>query len=235
MKTKSSIVFVTAHPDDVAFSMGGTAALLKNEYDLHIICISSGERGYKWDGEGLPPQNPEMGAQREKEELASAELIGADVLFLHEPDGEVFAHQAVCKRVADELTKLDPVAVFTLGPFEKEDHSATCQITRQALFLSKKFWETEFYMLVPYGHTSIYNPTMYVNITDVLDEKKQQVFCHQHHLHDASYWDKLLEESRATGVLAVHCDYAEAWLTELPNVTRRWTRTARSVLLNENF
>ncbi len=156
MKNKPSIVFVTAHPDDVAFSMGGTAALLKEEYSLHVICLSSGERGVPWDGKGLPPQSPEMGAQREKEELDSAEVIGADVLFFHEPDGEIFAHQAVCRRVADDL-------------------------------------------------------------------------------HDASYWDKLLEENRAMGTLAVHCEYAEAWLSELPNVTRRWTRTARSVLTNDSF
>jgi len=235
MKNKQSIVFITAHPDDVAFSMGGTAALLKQDYELHIICLSSGERGYKWDGEGLPPQSQEMAAQREAEELASAELIGATLMFLHEPDGEIFAHKAVCQRVAEELITINPVAVFTMGPFEKQDHSATCQIARQALFLSKKFWETEFYMLVPFGHTNLYQPTIYVNTTNVIEEKKKQVFCHQHHLHDPSYWDRIEAEDKATGVLAVHCDYAEAWLTELPNVTRRWTRTARSVLLNESF
>ncbi len=228
---KKSIVFVTAHPDDVAFSMGGTATLLKNNYNLHIICLSSGERGYKWDGEGLPPQNQELGIQRENEEKASAEIINANVIFLREPDGEIFANKNVCQKVADILTKISPVAVFTMGPFEKMDHSATAQITRQALFLSNKFWETELYMLVPYAHSNVYNPNIYVNISDVIEEKKKQCFCHQHHLHDPSYWDKLLSENKVMGSLAIHCGYAEAFFTELPVVSSRWNRKSSSVLM----
>jgi len=232
MKTKSSVVFVTSHPDDVAFSMGGTAALLKEKYSLHILCLSSGERGYQWDGDGLPPPDPARGAPRVNEELPAAELIGADVVFLHEPDGEIFAHQTLCRRVADLLGELEPVAVFTMGAFEKSDHSATWQVARQALFLSETFWETEFYMLVPFAHTQVYNPTLYVNITDVIEEKKKQVFCHQHHLHDLAYWNGLLEESRAAGTLAVHCEYAEAYFTELPVVSHRWNRGTSSILLD---
>ncbi len=227
-----NIVFVVSHPDDVAFSMGGTAALLKRTYKLHVICISSGERGYKWDGVGLPPQDLQMGADREKEEEASARLIDADVTFLREPDGEIFAHKAVCYKVAEILKTLKPVAVFTMGPYEKNDHSATTQIARQAMHLSDIFWETDFYMLAPYSHSNIYAPNIYVDITEVIEEKKEQVFCHQHHLHDASYWDDLLQENKIMGVLAVHCTYAEAYNTELPMVTSRWGRKMPSVLMN---
>ncbi len=229
---KESVVFVTAHPDDVAFSMGGTAALLKDKYNLHVICLSKGERGYKWDGEGLPPQNSELGTQRKNEELESGKLINAKVTLFDEPDGEIFAGKELCNRVADMLTDIKPIAVFTMGAFEKEDHSATCQIARQALFISKLFWETEFYMLAPFDHTNIYNPNIYVNISDVIEEKKAQCFCHQHHLHDASYWDRLLAENKVMGQLALHCEYAEAYLTELPNVSSRWNRKFESILKN---
>ena|GEM_PF-5257049 len=33
---KPPVVFVVAHPDDVAFSMGGTARLHKDRYHLHV-------------------------------------------------------------------------------------------------------------------------------------------------------------------------------------------------------
>ncbi len=232
MNRKENVIFVTGHPDDVAFSMGGTAALLKDKYNLYIICLSSGGKGYKWDGKGIPPENQKLIEQREQEELNSATLINASVSFMHEPDGEIFAHKDLCHKVADIISEKKPVAVFTMGFFEKPDHSATCQVARQALYLSKRFWETEFYMLVPYNHSNIFNPSIYVNITDVVEEKKKQCFCHQHHLHDPSYWDMLINENKVMGTLAVHCEYAEAYLTELPKVSGRWNRKFKSILMN---
>jgi len=231
---KQNVVFITTHPDDVAFSMGGTAALLKNKYNLHILCISSGDRGYKWNGEGLPPRNRELGISRENEEREAAKLINAQVTFFNEPDGEVFAGKEICCKIAEILSNLEPIAIFTMGPFEKSDHSATTQIARQALFIAKRFWETEFYMLVPYSHSNVYNPSIYVNITNVIEDKKKQVFCHQHYLCDPTYWDKLLEENKIMGTLAVHCEYAEAYFVELPTVTSRWNRKFSSILMDLN-
>ena len=49
-----SVVFVVAHPDDVAFFMGGAALLLKDRCKLHVICATRGERGYPWKGPWLP-------------------------------------------------------------------------------------------------------------------------------------------------------------------------------------
>ena len=44
--SRPAIAFVTGHPDDVAFAMGGTAWLLKDKYQLHVFCATRGERGY---------------------------------------------------------------------------------------------------------------------------------------------------------------------------------------------
>ena len=42
-----SILFIVAHPDDLAFGMGGTALLMKDKFKLHIFCATRGERGMK--------------------------------------------------------------------------------------------------------------------------------------------------------------------------------------------
>ena len=39
-----NIVFIVAHPDDMAYGMGGTAWLLKEKYNLHILCTTRGEK-----------------------------------------------------------------------------------------------------------------------------------------------------------------------------------------------
>ncbi len=49
---KPAVAFVVAHPDDVAFLMGGTAWLRKDRYQLHVICASQGERARRG-----PPAN----------------------------------------------------------------------------------------------------------------------------------------------------------------------------------
>ena len=40
-----SVVFIVAHPDDVANAMGGTAWLLREKYNLHVFCATRGQRG----------------------------------------------------------------------------------------------------------------------------------------------------------------------------------------------
>ena len=63
MDSRRSIAFVVAHPDDVAFSFGGTAWLLHEQYKLHVLCASKGERGYAWKGQGMAPPSAEVAAQ----------------------------------------------------------------------------------------------------------------------------------------------------------------------------
>ncbi|GAH72350.1 unnamed protein product, partial [marine sediment metagenome] len=40
-----SVLFVVAHPDDLAYGMGGIAFLLRDKFDLHLVCATKGERG----------------------------------------------------------------------------------------------------------------------------------------------------------------------------------------------
>ena len=40
-----SILLVVAHPDDLAWGMGGTDLLLKDRYHLHVVCATTGECG----------------------------------------------------------------------------------------------------------------------------------------------------------------------------------------------
>jgi LmbE family N-acetylglucosaminyl deacetylase len=94
--SKPSIVFVVAHPDDLAIIMGGTALLLKDRYQLHVLCASKGERGYPWKGVGrLKPINPEIATIRAKEEKAACAMLGANLTFLGQIDGEIFAGREV--------------------------------------------------------------------------------------------------------------------------------------------
>ena len=130
--TRPNIVFVVGHPDDVAFFFGGTASLLKDRFNLHVLCASRGERGYDWTGEGMAPPSAEVAQARSAEEAESCRLLDAQLTFLGQLDGEIFAGREVCHAVAGMLADLKPVALFTHHPLEKQDHSATFGIALAA-------------------------------------------------------------------------------------------------------
>jgi LmbE family N-acetylglucosaminyl deacetylase len=230
--TKPTVVFIVAHPDDIAFLMPGTATLLKQRYALHVVCASKGERGYRWDGEGTPPPSDELAAKREKEERAACALIDAEITFLGLIDGEIYAEREVCRRVADILTELKPVAVLTLHPLSKPDHAAASLIARQALHLCKRYWETELYMVTREGE--VYHPfgaNIFVNTEGVQEARMALVRCHPSQLHDPEGYAKRVQRP---GVMArmSYCERAEAFMTELPAVGTRWSRRAGSILLD---
>jgi LmbE family N-acetylglucosaminyl deacetylase len=228
MKTSNSVVFVVAHPDDVAFSFGGTAWMLKEKHQLHVLCASQGERGYhsEWKGPGLKPPSAETAARRAQEEQSACDLLGAELTFLGQMDGEISPHREVCEKVREVLSALQPRAVFTHGPFDKPDHSATFGITYLALHATGRFWETELYTEEAYNLTRV---SVFVNITDAIEGKKQQIRCHRSHMRrsEEEEIDAILERNRVLGGMSV-CPYAEGFLTPFPITNSRWGRPAES-------
>jgi LmbE family N-acetylglucosaminyl deacetylase len=229
--SRGAIVFVVAHPDDVAFWMGGTALLLSERYSLHVICASRGERGYPWKGQGPPPPDPEVGRVREAEERECCARLGATLDFLDAIDGEIYAERPVVERVAALITQWKPVALFTHGPLAKADHAATYGIALQALHRAGRFWETEMYLSIQPGESySARFADLYVNIGEVVERKRELVACHRSHHREPGSVEHWIEENARLGRMA-WCEYAEAYLTSLPLMARRWKRKAGSILL----
>ena len=225
-----NLVFIVAHPDDLAFSMGGTALLLCEEYHLHIFCASRGERGFT-DGKEHAP-SAELAATRTAEELAAAAMLGAEVTFLRQIDGEIFAERAVCTQVAALLAALRPRAVFTHDAYDKADHSATAQIAVQSLEMAGLFWETEIYGAVGMqgGGRRGDLVDIFVNISSVIEQKRAMVRCHLTQVGSEDGVSAVLSRNSVWGQLA-WCDYAEAYRAYLPLMGRRWSRKAGAILM----
>ena len=81
-----AVACIAAHPDDIEYGMGGTAILLKEqEYELHYIICTSGQGGIK----GM--EHGEALKIREAEQTAAADAIGAEVTFIRQMDGRLYA------------------------------------------------------------------------------------------------------------------------------------------------
>jgi LmbE family N-acetylglucosaminyl deacetylase len=174
MQKRQNILFVAAHPDDVADGPGGTAVLLREEYDLHVICATKGERG-------IPDTtNEEAAAIRETEEEAACELLGAHLTFLGKIDQEVYADRETCERVAGMMADIKPVTVFTLWPIlAHPDHAAVCEIAKKALMIVHKPVELIHWEECTGIHHSRFIPEIYVDISTVLSQKKDLIRCHK--------------------------------------------------------
>ncbi len=223
-KEKENIVFLMAHPDDVAIQIGGTAMVLKEKYNLHVLCVSKGERGIKGK------TYIEAAAIREKEEAAACKIMSAKLTFLNQIDGEIFAGREACEKTAELLKELKPVALFTHWPMEKADHAATFHLAWQALQISNLYWTTEIYFPVFRGQFSNVHAEIFVDISKVTDEKRKLLECHKSQISKEKA-DTLLSNNKFIGKLG-WVGSAEAFYSGSPLVANRWGRKADSILLD---
>lgn len=223
---RKNIVLMAAHPDDIAMSMGGTAWLLKDRYQLHVICLSKGERGLK----GTPMD--QTAAIREKEEQGACDLLGATLTFGGQIDGEIYPDRSLCERVAEMLKKLEPVALFTMWGVEVPDHEAAHMTARRALQLAgmKDAIEEYMYEAGPGGQTNMFDPDLYVNISDVAEEKKRLIRCHACQVSEAGV-ERWMRLDAFRGRLA-RCEYAEGFKVTNPLINKRWGRKVGYLLLD---
>jgi LmbE family N-acetylglucosaminyl deacetylase len=233
---RPNIAFVVAHPDDVAFGMGGTAWLLKARHRLHVFCASRGERNYV-DPQGrtglAKPPSEELGATRAAEEAEACRLLGAELRFLGQADMEVSASRQAIHELAEPLAALKPVAVFTLWPVNTPDHVAASALTIQTLRLAGIFHTTEvyFFEIGLGGATNQFIPDLYVNISEVIEQKRRLIRCHRSHGPLEETVETYTRDNALRGRFA-RCDYAEAFKTPDPVVNQRWGRKARYLLLD---
>ncbi|MBI5725641.1 MAG: PIG-L family deacetylase [Planctomycetes bacterium] len=233
---RPNIAVVVAHPDDLAHAMGGTAWLLKDKYKLHVFCASRGQRGYAAPKDELVhirPPNAELGKIRSAEEAAACKLLGAQLAFLDQIDGEIYADPRTCRKLACALADLRPAAMFTLWPVNVPDHVAASAIATRALYLAGLADKTEIYFFEnePGGQTNQFVPDLYVNISEVIDRKRDLIRCHKSQNPDENAVAKVIRRNVMRGLCA-RCDYAEPFKTPDPLINARKAGKMRYLLLD---
>ena len=130
---RESVVFVEAHPDDLAGHLG-TALKLSETYDVHIIDFTHGELGLGWANFS----NGVAKATRIAEETAVCNKAGFKLHWCDAIDGMAYADEKVCKQLAGILREINPRAVFCHWPVDTHvDHAMSAVATQQAIRLAK--------------------------------------------------------------------------------------------------
>ena len=174
---RERILFFGAHPDD-SEGFAGTAFLLRDRYELHVVDLTRGERG-------LGPQglaDGSTGRIREREERTACAFLGAEPHFLCEVNGDCHASAEAAGMAVDLLRGLRPQAVFTHWPVDTHaDHVQCAAVTLSALDILRRTegWTAELYFYEVLRDQTMQFPVRYsVDISRTLESKARLLRCH---------------------------------------------------------
>jgi len=167
------IMICGAHPDDPETGCGGLAAKYSRVgHEVTLVYFSCGNPELQFRGR---PHN----IVREEECRRAAEILGAAVGFLGFEDGNIPMTAETTSRTAEYISQAQPDIVLTHWPVDTHpDHQATGNMVLQA-YLAQQQWALYFYEVFSGKQTLCFNPTDYVDISEVAQIKRQACFCHE--------------------------------------------------------
>jgi len=129
------ILAVSAHPDDVEFTSGGSLARWAAEgWRTHLVVCTDGGKG------SLDPRvDPQvLAARRREEQRAAAETLGvAEVAFLDHPDGTLAAAPDLVEELGGLIRRFRPQRLLGWDPWRRyqlhPDHRAAGLATLDAV------------------------------------------------------------------------------------------------------
>jgi len=218
-----------AHPDDLDWACGGTAAAWAQEgKEIYFVLTTSGEGGEDHQrGLVLPPA--EIAEIREAEQRLAANLLGVkEVLFLGQPDGRVEPTLAFRDQLVNVLRRIRPHIVISMDPgvwaFDSfylyhPDHRATALAVFDAVYPAAG---NPCYVPQPdaglpahkvrevyFSGTS--QPNVYVDITATLELKIQALLSHRSQLTEPEAMARYVRQLAGQGGEQIGCRYAEAF------------------------
>jgi len=214
-KSRSKILAVGAHPDDIEFGCGGV--LLAEGARGHKIVLAVCSRG-EASSNGTP-------AEREAESRAAAAMLDATLRFFSlGGDAHIEASVANALTIARCIRSVRPDIVLapTTFPDQHPDHAAVGAVCRDALRLARYGGVAELRDLPPHGirHFFAYAitpgaepprpcPAVHVDISDEFTRWVQLMECHKTQLQTRQYIELQTARARLLGVEA-GVDHAQA-------------------------
>ncbi|MBC7288387.1 MAG: PIG-L family deacetylase [Armatimonadetes bacterium] len=181
---KLRVLAVGAHPDDVEILCGGTLAkYAARGCEVFIGIATDGAAGHAV----IKPE--ELREIRMKEATAAAEVIGAQIRFLDEPDEWLFHDRRTREKFIELIRWADPQVIITHNPDDYHpDHRACSDLVFAASFLStlphimpeitaQKSVAALYYMDSLAGVGFV--PEFYVDITDTYAKKIEMLSKHE--------------------------------------------------------
>ena len=180
------IMICGAHPDDPETGCGGLAAKYSRAgHEVTLVYFSCGNPEKQFKGR---PHD----IVRAEESRRAADMLGAAVGFLGFEESNISMAAETTSRTAEYISKTQPDIVLTHWPVDTHpDHQATGNMVLQA-YLAQQQWALYFYEVMTGMQTLCFNPTDYVDISELSQVKRQASFCHES--QDIESWYSVHEQ-----------------------------------------
>jgi LmbE family N-acetylglucosaminyl deacetylase len=171
---KIKVVCVGGHPDDPESSSAGTLArYAAMRHAVTIIYLTRGERGIR--DKGLD----EAAKIRTAECETACKIIGAKPVFFGQIDGDTSVTKAHIDRMTKLLAEENPHVVLTHWPIDTHmDHQVASFLTIRACMNLGYRFALYFFEVNTGSQSQGFFPNTYVDVTSVLDKKKDALFAH---------------------------------------------------------
>ncbi len=177
------VLAVGAHPDDIEILCAGT--LLRYKAQGHEIIMAIATNGNQGHFEIMPE---ELAKIRRSETEASAAFIGAELIWMDYNDQMLFHDEPSRMRFIEMVRRARPDVIFTHNPDDYAmDHRMVSELVFACSFMATVphiFTESPYVTKVAplYYMDSIagsnFQPTEYVDISDVIDQKVEMLKKH---------------------------------------------------------
>lgn len=232
-------LIVSAHSADFVWRAGGAIALhVEHGYQVHIVCLSFGERGEsaKLWRKGEMTEDKVKAARRE-EAQAAADILGATVEFFDIGDYPMRADKETIFQLADVYRRVQPRFVLshsTSDPYNF-DHPLATQVAQEARIIAQAegyrpgeaiIGAPPFYCFEPHQPEQCdWKPDVFLDITSVWEKKFRAIQCMAGQEHLWEYYTRValqrgVQAKRNIGVTAArNITHAEAFQSLFPRVT----------------
>ncbi len=234
MLESKTAVIVSAHSADFVWRAGGAIALYaKRGWEVHVICLSFGERGESaklWRETGTTLEVVKAHRRREAEEAAN--ILGARVRFFDIGDYPMRVDDDVLYKLVNVYRELRPEFILThsLKDPYNFDHPLACHVAQEARIIaqahghdpaSKVLGAPGVFLFEPHQPEQCeWKPQILLDITSVWEQKAAafRVMSAQEHLWE--YYERAALQRGAQGARNSNrkMKYGEAYQRVFPQV-----------------
>ncbi|HKM95714.1 MAG TPA: 4-oxalmesaconate hydratase [Buttiauxella sp.] len=230
---------VSAHSADFVWRAGGAIALHTSRgYNMHVVCLSFGERGESaklWRKGEMTEENVKV--VRKEEAMAAAEVLGASIEFFDMGDYPLRADKESLFRLADVYRRVQPhfVLSHSLHDPYNYDHPLATHLAQEARIIAQAegyrpgepiIGAPPVYCFEPHQPEQCnWKPDVLLDITAVWEKKYQAIQCMAGQEHLWEYYTRValqrgVQAKRNIGITAAKTlTHAEGFQSIFPRVT----------------
>ena len=208
MTEKKTALVMSAHSADFVWRAGGSIALHeKMGYEVTIVCLSYGERGESaklWKKEGMTLDR--VKTERRKESEAAAKALNAhDIQFFDLGDYPLEMNREDKFQLVDVIRKIQPDFMLSHSFYDpyNTDHAYVTKALLECRMIAQAWGHNpgenvlgapQVYLFEPHQTEQMqWKPDVFLDITEVWDQKQAAIECMQGQEHLWSYYTNVGE------------------------------------------